>query len=159
MATDDQFQRIHKLGLILKFLYSTIGLLLGLACILAGVVLGLSGVVGNTKFVASFIGLKTELSDAAPGVVVFIVGIFFVLITRFKVDGWESIRHFDSNHPINDRNNPVAISNTPSKLSGSESPEEMTPDSNQHGPQSHGGSTVGVTVSRGISYHTKIDRT
>jgi hypothetical protein len=75
----------HRLGLKLKFVYSIVGLFLGLACILAGVVLGLAGVVGHTSWAASLMGLSTNLTDATPGVVVFVVGVFIVLITRFSV--------------------------------------------------------------------------
>src|SRR4051812_6529348 len=76
---------LHKLGLKLKFAYSLVGLMLGLGCIIAGVVLGLNGVVGHTNWTASVFGLSTDLNDAAPGVIVFVVGIFMVFITRFKV--------------------------------------------------------------------------
>jgi hypothetical protein len=60
------------------------GLILGLVCIFVGLALGLSGVVGNTSWTASLLGLSTSLTDATPGVIVFVVGIFMVLITRFK---------------------------------------------------------------------------
>jgi TRAP-type C4-dicarboxylate transport system permease small subunit len=76
---------LHKLGLKLKFAYSMVGLAVGLACIGAGVVLGLNGVAGHTSWTASVFGLSTNLNDAAPGVIVFVVGIFMVFLTRFKV--------------------------------------------------------------------------
>jgi hypothetical protein len=81
MSNDD----LHRLGFKLKFAYSMTGLFLGLACILAGVVLGISGVAGHTSWTASALGLSTSMTDATPGVIVFVVGIFFVLITRFRV--------------------------------------------------------------------------
>ena len=68
-----------------EFIYAMVGLVLGLAAILGGVILGLRGVTGSTSWTASVLGLKSEISDAAPGVVLFIVGIFFVWITRPKV--------------------------------------------------------------------------
>ena len=73
---------LHRLGLKLKFVYSIVGLLVGLSCIIAGVVLGVNGVVGHTSWTASLLGLTTSMNDAAPGVIVFVVGIFIVLITR-----------------------------------------------------------------------------
>ena len=76
---------LHRLGFKLKFVYSILGLFLGLACIVAGVVLGLSGVAGHTSWTASLLGLSTSMSDATPGVIIFVVGVFFVLITRFSV--------------------------------------------------------------------------
>ncbi len=65
--------------------YSIVGLVMGLACILAGLLLGLYGVTGHTSWTASVLGVSTNPSDAAPGVVVFVVGIFIVFLTRFKV--------------------------------------------------------------------------
>src|SRR4051812_34091585 len=75
----------YELALKLRFAYSVIGLVLGAVCILAGVMLGLSGVVGHTSFAAQTFGLSTKVSDAAPGVVVFFVGAVFVALTRFRV--------------------------------------------------------------------------
>jgi cytochrome b subunit of formate dehydrogenase len=76
---------LHKAGMKYKFIYSMFGLVVGILCIAAGTFLGLSGVVGHTSWTASMLGFSTNINDAAPGVIVFIVGIFFVLITRFKV--------------------------------------------------------------------------
>jgi hypothetical protein len=56
-----------------------------LACIIVGAILSLAGAVGHTSWTASALGLSTSLNDAAPGVIVFVVGIFMVLITRFRV--------------------------------------------------------------------------
>jgi hypothetical protein len=87
--SNDDFYSTHRLGLKLKFAYSIVGLVLGLACIIGGVILGLSGVVGHTSWAASLLGFSTNISDAAPGVILFVVGIFMVLITRFRVKGRE----------------------------------------------------------------------
>lgn len=91
----DAHDRITRLAIILKFIYSVIGLILGLVCILSGVVLGLAGVVDKTTWVASALGLSTSLTDAPPGVIVFVVGIFVVLITRFRYkDGYGPFGRF-----------------------------------------------------------------
>lgn len=90
--TPEDFE-LHRAGLRYKFIYSVIGLVLGLACILTGLLLGLAGVTGHTTFTASLIGLNTNLTDAAPGVVVFVVGIFMVWITRFKVKATQQINY------------------------------------------------------------------
>jgi len=76
---------LHKIGMKYKFIYSMFGLVVGILCIAAGTFLGINGVVGHTSWTASLFGLSTNINDAAPGVIVFVVGIFFVLITRFKV--------------------------------------------------------------------------
>lgn len=78
--------RVWESAVRYQFWYSMLGLLLGLACILSGVVLFLHGVVGTTKsWTASVLGLKNSVSDVPAGVVVFIVGMIIVFITRFVV--------------------------------------------------------------------------
>ena len=68
-----------------EYAYARMGLPLGPACIIGGVVLGLNGVAGSTSWTASVLGLESNINDAAPGVVLFIVGVFFVWITKPKV--------------------------------------------------------------------------
>jgi hypothetical protein len=68
-----------------EYRYAMFGLVLGLATILGGVVLGLHGAVGHTSWTAKFLGLESNLNDAAPGVVLFVVGVFFVRGTRPKI--------------------------------------------------------------------------
>lgn len=63
--------------------YSMAGLLLGLACVIGGVVLFLNGIVGSTSWTAKFLGAESTINDAAPGVVLFIVGLFIVFVTRY----------------------------------------------------------------------------
>lgn len=88
----------HRLGIKLKFAYSLVGLLLGLTCIIAGVILGLGGVTSHTAWTASALGLSTSMTDATPGVIVFVVGIFMVLITRFKVKEITEFNNAPSQH-------------------------------------------------------------
>jgi hypothetical protein len=68
-----------------QLIYSLGGLILGLACIIGGIVLFLHGVTGSTSWTTEIIGLESELSDAAPGTVLFIVGLFLVFVTRYVV--------------------------------------------------------------------------
>jgi hypothetical protein len=69
-----------------EYRYAMLGLILGLATIIGGVVLGLHGVIGSTSWTAKLLGLESNLNDAPPGVVLFIVGVFLVLLTRPKVN-------------------------------------------------------------------------
>lgn len=66
-----------------QLLYSIAGLILGTVCMLGGIVLFLNGVTGSTSWTAKFLGAESQLSDAAPGAVLFIVGLFIVLITKY----------------------------------------------------------------------------
>lgn len=68
-----------------EYIYGVSGLVLGLSSIVGGSILGLNGVAGSTSWTASLLGLESQINDAAPGVVLFIVGIFLVWITKPKV--------------------------------------------------------------------------
>jgi hypothetical protein len=68
-----------------QLIYSLAGLVLGLVCILGGTVLFLNGVVGSTSWTAKILGAESNISDAAPGTVLFIIGLFVVLVTRFNI--------------------------------------------------------------------------
>jgi hypothetical protein len=68
-----------------QLIYSLAGLLFGLTCIAGGIGLALHGVVGTSSWVGDFIGVQSKLSDAAPGTVLFIVGLAVVWLTRFTV--------------------------------------------------------------------------
>ena len=70
---------------LLQLIYSLAGLLLGLACIIGGILLFFHGVAGSSSWVGEVIGLKSKLSDAAPGTVLFVVGLAVVWLTRFAV--------------------------------------------------------------------------
>jgi hypothetical protein len=70
---------------VLQLIYSLAGLLLGLACIIGGILLFFHGVAGSSSWVGQFIGVQSKLSDAAPGTVLFVVGVVVVWLTRFTV--------------------------------------------------------------------------
>jgi hypothetical protein len=84
---NQEYHSIVKLTIVLKFVYSMTGLLLGLSCILGGIFLFFSGVSGSTNWTAKILGAESTINDAAPGTVLFIAGIFLVLITRFRFKG------------------------------------------------------------------------
>ena len=67
----------------LQLFYSLMGLMLGVLCIIGGILLFLNGIIGSVSWSAELLGNSTELSDAAPGTVLFIVGLFIVVITKF----------------------------------------------------------------------------
>ena len=68
-----------------KFIYSITGLVLGLICILGGIALFLNGIAGSTNWTAKLLGNETKLTDAAPGTILFIVGLFITIATKYKV--------------------------------------------------------------------------
>ncbi len=68
-----------------QLIYSTLGLVLGLACVIGGVVLFFAGVTGRMSWTAKFLGASSEMLDAAPGAVLFVVGLFVVFVTRYMV--------------------------------------------------------------------------
>jgi hypothetical protein len=68
-----------------QFVYSLCGLVTGLACVLGGVLLFLNGVAGTASWTARMLGAESQVSDAAPGAILFVVGLFVVVVTRFTV--------------------------------------------------------------------------
>jgi apolipoprotein N-acyltransferase len=70
---------------VLQLIYSLAGLVLGLSCVIGGILLFFHGVAGPTSWVGEFIGVQSKLSDAAPGTVLFVVGLLVVWLTRFNV--------------------------------------------------------------------------
>jgi hypothetical protein len=75
----------YKRFALFQFIYSLAGLVVGLVCVVGGIVLFLHGVAGSTSWAAKILGAESRLSDAAPGAVLFLVGLFVVLITRFTI--------------------------------------------------------------------------
>ncbi|MGF1704211.1 hypothetical protein L4D09_28400 [Photobacterium makurazakiensis] len=67
-----------------ELIYAVIGQILGLFSILGGIVLFLNGVAGSTSWTAKIFGSESTVTDAAPGAVLFVVGLFFVVVTRYK---------------------------------------------------------------------------
>lgn len=70
---------------LLQLIYSLAGLILGLACVIGGILLFFHGVAGSSSWVGQVIGLQGKLSDAAPGTVLFVVGLLVVWVTRFDI--------------------------------------------------------------------------
>jgi len=65
--------------------YSILGLLLGFVCVIGGILLFLAGVTGAVSWTARFLGASSELLDAAPGALLFVVGLFIVFVTRYNL--------------------------------------------------------------------------
>jgi hypothetical protein len=75
-----------KRSLRYRFIYSMTGLVIGLACLIGGIVLFLNGVAGSATWTSKIMGSDSTLSNAAPGVILFVVGLLIVLITRYKMN-------------------------------------------------------------------------
>ena len=80
-----QDAKTYRLLSLYQFVYSLCGLVLGLACLAGGVLLFLNGVAGSASWTARILGVESQVSDAAPGAILFIVGLFVVFVTRFTV--------------------------------------------------------------------------
>jgi hypothetical protein len=74
-----------KLAVICHLIYSLTGLVAGLVIALGGVILFLYGIAGNTRWAISMLAIDSELSDAAPGTILFVVGLLVVCATRFDI--------------------------------------------------------------------------
>lgn len=67
------------------FIYSIFGLFVGLVCILGGLYLFNLGVTGSASWIFKWAEGESQLSNAAPGTILFVVGVYIVWTTRFKV--------------------------------------------------------------------------
>lgn len=90
-ATQNQTQHqpntIHLL-LSYQFKYSMAALAVEAVCMGIGGFLAYSGAIGKTAFAAqalSDFGLKVQMTDAGPGVVLFVVALIAMIATRFSV--------------------------------------------------------------------------
>lgn len=78
-------QELLRQSMRYRFIYSMTGLFLGLVSMIGGIVLFLNGVAGSTSWTAKIIGNESTITDAAPGAILFIVGLFVIIVTRYKV--------------------------------------------------------------------------
>jgi hypothetical protein len=67
------------------FIYSLVGQGVMLVCVIGAIVLAVLEVTGKMSWSVKFIGVRSEILDAAPAAVLFIVGLFTLWITRFRV--------------------------------------------------------------------------
>jgi hypothetical protein len=68
-----------------QFWYSVLGLIVGTICVVGGIILFIHGIVGRTSWTASVLGMNSQLTDAAPGSIFGILGLFIIWVTKFKV--------------------------------------------------------------------------
>ena len=65
--------------------YSLAGLIVGVICVLIGGMLFFGGITGSTTWTAKMVGIESNLSDAAPGGLLFVVGLAVIVATKFGV--------------------------------------------------------------------------
>lgn len=67
-----------------RFVYAILALITGTITILSGLILFLNGVTGRLTWIVKSPGATSELSNAAPGVVFVLAGIYIIYLTRFE---------------------------------------------------------------------------
>ena len=87
-AIDVELAQMWKDALRYKFIYSMSALIIGLCCILGGMILFILGMSGTMSWTIGAFGMKSSIADAAPGASLFIVGLFYVYMTRFCPKQW-----------------------------------------------------------------------
>ena len=80
-----QHRQFWERAIRYQFIYSMVGLIIGVLCIMSGLLLFIKGVTGSTDLLVQAPGLRTRALNAAPGAILFIVGIFFVALTRLSI--------------------------------------------------------------------------
>lgn len=68
-----------------QFIYSMAGLFLGLLALIIGASLFIRGITGYSSLSAKMLGLAAEISDAAPGAILFVIGSLIIYATRYDV--------------------------------------------------------------------------
>ena|SRR5271157_1961610 len=61
------------------------GLIAGLICVFLGVILCIIGVTGFINWNFAFGGINSSLTNAAPGVLLMIIGLFIIVVTNHRV--------------------------------------------------------------------------
>jgi hypothetical protein len=82
-SIDDR--HLWRRAVIFQFTYSVSGLVLGMCCLGGGLYLLVEGIGGSSSWMANTRGIQVAISDAAPGVILFLIGAVTVWITRFKI--------------------------------------------------------------------------
>ncbi|HCH3500967.1 TPA: hypothetical protein NKU61_004441 [Vibrio parahaemolyticus] len=67
-----------------QLIYSAIGLLLGLACVVGGMYLFIIGINSDINWSIKVLESESTLVNAAPGAMLFLVGLIVVYVTKFK---------------------------------------------------------------------------
>lgn len=68
-----------------QMIYSMTGLLIGLFCLISGMILFINGSLGTSSITAKIVGSEININDTAPGGILFAVGLLIVLITKFTI--------------------------------------------------------------------------
>lgn len=76
---------IVKNGMLLENARAMLCALVGMAAIAAGIWLCISGVAGSVRWTTKIFGASSQLTDATPGVVLFVVGFLIIGITKPSV--------------------------------------------------------------------------
>ena len=83
---------LWKSAAFYQLVYSLAGLVLGLACIVGGIILFAMGIGGSINWIVKAEGFHSQLANAAPGAVLFLVGLLVVWTTRFDILGSKRAR-------------------------------------------------------------------
>ncbi|MEW6131378.1 MAG: hypothetical protein AB1757_30395 [Acidobacteriota bacterium] len=84
---------VGGIAVFFQSIYSILGLLIGGLCVLGGLGLLTNGIAGSSSWTAKVLGIESNISDAPPGVILFIVGIFITWVTKYTVTVRKSNNH------------------------------------------------------------------
>jgi hypothetical protein len=85
MLVDPKTDKETQFGLAkFELTYAVLGLIAGLLCMVGGIFLFYQGITGSMDWTAKFFVGESKITNAAPGAVLFLIGLFVILGTRYK---------------------------------------------------------------------------
>ncbi len=88
-----QNSTITIVAIICQTFYSTVGLILGTVVIASGVYLTTTGIRGTSSITFSILKIgNADIDTTLPGVVLFIVGLFIVVVTNLSITLYKKLK-------------------------------------------------------------------
>lgn len=77
--------KLWKQATVFQFVYSIVGLLLGIGCIITGIILLIKGILLKQDFNIKVFNFESNLTNTSVGVILFLIGILVIFITKFSI--------------------------------------------------------------------------
>jgi len=69
-----------------QFIISLTGMITGILIVLLGAFMAFRGISGTTNWIFNILGFQSQIAEATPGIILFLLGIVIIYLTRFKIN-------------------------------------------------------------------------